>query len=1606
MLNVIIVKSLRFLSAFLCCWSLSQNAFADHAQGDSARAGDNFAAYLHMDGQILTLRNEGSGGYLRQGYGARRDDKRNVEADRGLITAPRGKGFDWVLRPAGDGYWYIVNLKTVLFLTLSGDSGKSRNVVNWGWHIGEDDDFKWKIVPGPIRSRMPGFTEQFHIVNKATGSYLRTFGGNVTSMPHEGKSFGHESFQWRARGSELTDFERDIRAKTSTTRLSLPSDDLSSLLKLTITSVKAIKTSTGQDGATKVLFSGIDLAVDIGMGVASGGASAAGKAGAKAGLKAISKKASRAVTREAVQAAAEAALRQQGERIVKKAIRKGVQEATNRALGDPKTKVKNRAKQAMGFEGAAAAAANVSNDVLNALSSEAIFNKVYGDSDDDLEIGVNGSSIFPNGGRSKGRKISSQETLSVNKVAIFEADRGLDIHLIEYDYGSDDDSLGWSEWRMPDEPGWLDHFIKTNGVLEYNGVLISSKSEGSLYELNYRIEPFRPYFLTRGKLGRASLEREYANLGCVSDDPAICARYVKELMGFDNWVNRPHIRDQVLATYQTHCEHKGGARKIECRETDDPLRATCNAGLKESCERKDAINKAASLFVNLRIWEGNCRQSQDREENCIKLATAFLEGAPYEGPPSIQFRWQSTAQYLYEFCESGSESSCRMSRAFSQKLCAYFDDAGCFYRGRLDEMGMAGPLDTDAASKWYKTGCQFNGGTSCAAIAQMKQDTAKQVSLSLSNRQTVPLYALALAEAARGCGYGSEFSCSIASDIEAEITAEKEKNYYKCEIANDHAFCAAAGREFEESQQYGRARNAYQSGCVRAYNETADGAACYAYAKIFLNHSAELAPQTDPNTDPKTDPVDVLKESLPFFKMGCEVNHLESCIETSRILTSDTFADRDPDQAYALIQKICENALLNGGEGAGTACDERNRVYDLLPVTIHDKGCKSGDAAACVALGNHRMKPYATGPFLQIPAEVTWARHDYFEACALNNATGCKLLGDLDVRLALRDVDVQAVLQLGENVLDARGEFVYGAQTAYDKACKLQNAEACSSLEGMLANPIFGLGVGGNGNSPGQTQNTQASGNPSTGNPAPHNEAPNSNGGAARLIIQSGDGCARRGTLVSDTSGVGANVTLNNVGKHQLFVYWLDESGKDTDYDRSGKPLAVLQPGETQKIRSATGLAYSIFSVDNGQTECVGVAEVTAIETTILMSRYVVPTNNVANENVQQPPIGDVANSTALDDQDNLELFAGAGCELRGSVTSYRSGQQAAVSFANTGTDPLYVYWLDENGSDNNYDYTGSALALVEAGQTQEFVGEVGFAYSVFSSVDDQLQCFGVAQIKSANTFISMANGRGSVDDDSANTANDPVYQDSISVPTEVVLESGYGCEMRGNVASGNSGAGARVSFANHGSDALFVYWIDEGGSDTDYSHSGSPLARIAAGETRELDGRVGFYYSVFSVRDGQTQCVGMTEITSRSVRVLMSGDSLADHSGYGNDNQTGDQDIEVYDQGNQAGQAGPGCELRGQLASYNSGEAATASFYNAGSDILYVYWLDENGQESNYSGSGGPLLAVDAGDTQTVDAYIGFAYAMFSTSNGETVCVGLTEVTQSDSVFDVSNLY
>lgn len=1798
-----------FTYAFAICMSLNlvDTSLANHTDGRTGwdKAAGDMAVWWHLDGKIITLRNEDTGGFLRQGYGASNDAKRNVEADRGMITAPRGKGYDWVLRPAGKGYWYIVNLKTALFLTQDGSPSKYANVGNWGWHPGSDDNFKWKFIPTKNRSRDVGFTEGFHIVNKSKGAYLATFGGNVTSYAPEVKPEYHKKYPkrttWRARGAELTDFERKYRAATSKKKLSLPSDNLSSLLKVTITSVKAIRTSTGQDGATKVLFAGIDLAVDIGMGISTGGASAAAKAGAKAGLKALGKQASKHVTREAVKAAATAALRQQGERIVKKAIKNTAKDAVNKALGDPKAKVANRAKEAMGLPGAAAAAAKVSTGILDALSSEAIFNKVYGNSDDDLEIKVSGSAIFPRGGRNDGVKISSQEELIVNRVAVFPVDRKLQIQLIEWDYASDDDSLGWFEWNAPTDPAWLEEFIKTNGVIEFDRVLIDRKSEGSLYELSFRIEPLHRYFDGEGIINRARLETEYANEGCPSTDPELCSRYIGELMGFDNWLKRPSIRDRVLETFAKHCEHPTGARKLECTAIPDPLRATCSAGVQSSCQRIDKINGAASRFVNLRIWEGNCGLSNaDAELNCVKLGTAFLEGAPYEGPVGNQRRFQFATARLYEFCDSGSEASCRMSEAVSQKLCAYFDDIGCFVRGRVDEFGNTGGKDVAAALKWYKTGCQFEGGASCAAIAQIDREKGKLASLGYA----LGLYEPAERQAALGCSYGSNFACDVQNEIGAAVQAEKAKPYYKCDVLDDPTSCAAAGQEYLKVKNYSAAHNAFQKGCIRPLSAIGDGPSCYGFGKILGDHAAELVPVEDP--DPNAAPKDIRETQLWIFERGCEAKHPESCIETSKILSSDTFAKKDVNKAYELMQEGCSRSQNTAGSSHGRElCAERDRVWELRPETQNTNSCSAGNAKACITLGNENMGQYL---YKDVPIEsqislpfhvpgIDKARLNYSQACELNSGEGCLLYGNLENLYALREVNVH-LMSPGENILDARRQEVFAAKAAYEKGCKLNNADACAGLQRMLANSIYGLEGANNNvaqkpnNKPtrnNQNSNTQNSGNQSGNAPAPTSTpTPTNNNGPAQLVIQSGEGCSRRGQVVS-TNGAAGRLTFNNIGNHRLFVYWLDETGTDTDYSRSGNPLLAVEPGGTQTVDTAVGFAYSILSVVNGQTECVGVAEVSAVETTVLMSRDVVPTNNVASQTAPRAPNNNVASNNSNNSgqngsrqqqpqqqqqqQQQLALSAGLGCERRGSVVSSRSGETANVLFSNTGAEPLYVYWLDENGLENDYDYSGNVLAIVEAGQSHTETAEIGFAYSVFSLVDDQLACVGLAEISAAETLISMAGDGQSANDNFADqNGNDQVadtqdttnYQNDNSVPVDVFLENGYGCDMRGNVVSTSTDEGANLTFNNYGSDTLYVYWIGEDGTDTDYNYSGNPLASIGPGETQDVDGAVGSFYSVYTVVDGQTQCVGMTEVTSSSVYVQMSGDSFAQNSGGANDNQqdyqednqvaddqnnsgyqndnsapveisleggygcemrgsvvsnnTGEganltfnnygsdtlyvywigedgsdtdynysgnplatigagetQDVDgaigsfysaytvvdgqyqcigmtevtsasVYvqmsgdsfvqntdnasdnqkdyqqdDQSNyqdqdqssysdqnsgQTAQAGQGCELLGQLASYNSGEQATASFYNAGNDILYVYWIDENGQENDYSGSGNPLLAIEAGDTQSVDAYIGFAYSMFAVSGGETVCVGISEITEVDSVIDVSGLY
>ncbi len=529
---------------------------------DWQASGQNGIVALRLDGRVINILHEQGNRYLRQGYRAAEDDKRNVEASPSDTPSlpSRTKGFDWVLQSTGDGYFNIINLTTGLYLTL--DSDDERNVSNWGqktkagrtknldatqqianilgvsveslelgdWGHATDltNHQKWRFVLSNTQKNLkaptifePGTYGSFRIYNKQNNQPLtmHSFGlngseENVTVWPDPGPQA--KGFDWSLVPARDTAAEGKIlrgNYKNGATT-QFRSTSLASVRRLTIEKVRAIKVSTGQDDATKVLFTAIDLALDAGMGVATGGASAAAKTALKYGA--------RALTKESLQAAAKAGLKAAAKKTTAKQIKA---DTRNRILVKYGKAAATDIKQDTALE-----FAKLTSDILDATSSEAVFNKVYGESPDDFYIKVNGSSIFPHGGREH-MDISSQDTLIVNKSFVFDRFDGAAIQLMEYDSASDDDSLGEVRWlpyknakegvflefgqvsALLNGKGYLSKAeleelpnieaagkVVVEGVERYENVLISKDSEGSLYEVTYRVEPFVPAHMILGKL--------------------------------------------------------------------------------------------------------------------------------------------------------------------------------------------------------------------------------------------------------------------------------------------------------------------------------------------------------------------------------------------------------------------------------------------------------------------------------------------------------------------------------------------------------------------------------------------------------------------------------------------------------------------------------------------------------------------------------------------------------------------------------------------------------------------------------------------------------------------------------------------------------------------------------------------------------------------------------------------------------------------------------------------------------------------------------------------------------------------------------------------------
>ena len=391
------------------------------------------------------LRNLVSGLYLRQENLGRNDGDRNVQVGR-LIEGD--ESFLWFDE---DSYSKVVSLKTGLRLTVDGPTDD--NVSVWGpvptarqtWMLYSNSEWStpWQpvvnIVSRGAHAQMQD-ADDTHLLWKGLvhgsdgNAYVRSWGGRSTQgAPKE--------WAWVVESVEPTDFVR-----------------------LTITRIKCIKPSTGQDDGTKFLFRAIETTLEGMAASATGGGSSALSVAAKmaasraraAGVREGMKYAQRVITQKMIKDHFK-------EKIKKKANKKIYQEIKAQAL----------------------AMANDQTDSSADSFLEMVFGKPLEGLPDDLELRVNHVSLWPNGGRDHREMWAGKEDRT-RFSTVFRRDRGAAIQLVEYDSGSDDDSLGWL-------------VLDTSEVVEqevYEGAYILEGSEGSIYEIDFIVEP-----LTHGGWG-------------------------------------------------------------------------------------------------------------------------------------------------------------------------------------------------------------------------------------------------------------------------------------------------------------------------------------------------------------------------------------------------------------------------------------------------------------------------------------------------------------------------------------------------------------------------------------------------------------------------------------------------------------------------------------------------------------------------------------------------------------------------------------------------------------------------------------------------------------------------------------------------------------------------------------------------------------------------------------------------------------------------------------------------------------------------------------------------------------------------------------------------
>ncbi len=231
--------------------------------------------------------------------------------------------------------------------------------------------------------------------------------------------------------------------------------------------------------------------------------------------------------------------------------------------------------------------------------------------------------------------------------------------------------------------------------------------------------------------------------------------------------------------------------------------------------------------------------------------------------------------------------------------------------------------------------------------------------------------------------------------------------------------------------------------------------------------------------------------------------------------------------------------------------------------------------------------------------------------------------------------------------------------------------------------------------------------------------------------------CGLRGQIAStaDAPPTLTQTNFANSGQTNLVVYWIDDHGKEGDYQRQPQPLLRLAPGQMLGVQAYAGYFFSV--VDQNGT-CVAVTKATAGANNFSFAgaggggQVASADPDPVQKDAGGAPAGRLY-TTALD-------YAQAGgntCDLEGKIVSIDDPKPAGIDLhlQNGGQGYLFLYWIDQSGKQGNYDHAPLPLANLIPGQSASIQTTSGQAFMVR---DQNGSCVGIVQASTAQTNFTF----------------------------------------------------------------------------------------------------------------------------------------------------------------------------------------------------------------------------------------------------------------------------